>query len=152
MSILNVADNGCGRHSLFGFVIAILNIPVKGNIKMIWKLSYACGGFFLLLRVSVLVKTGEIQQQHLQHNTFTATNCTCFHLLPVPTTSLGQHIAVTLLKCNKNAHLGASGIKDRLEKTWVLSGRTGETWLKGTCRGLWGTQWLFCFSLEKKRL
>lgn len=30
-----VPDNGSGRHSLFGFVIAKLNIPVRDNIKMI---------------------------------------------------------------------------------------------------------------------
>lgn len=29
------ADNGSARHSLFDFVIAILNIPVRDNIKMI---------------------------------------------------------------------------------------------------------------------
>lgn len=30
-----VADNGFDRHSLFRFVIAILNIPVRDNTKMI---------------------------------------------------------------------------------------------------------------------
>lgn len=34
MSMLNGIDNGFGRHSLFAFVIGVLNKPVRDNIKL----------------------------------------------------------------------------------------------------------------------
>jgi len=30
-----ITDNGCGRHSLFAFVIGVPNLPVRDDIKKI---------------------------------------------------------------------------------------------------------------------